>query len=218
MGGIIKAGTAATTQASGPIQFDDMGNSYLAKVRVEAEKIIAQARVDAEKIKAQALEDGKKNAQQAVQQAVQSTLQTKVEDQFKTLKPALDKLVQELTESRQAWRKHWEEHALAVSIAVAERLVRGELAKRPEVSLAWIREALELAAGSGRIVLRLNPADHQSLAARAQELLAQVGKVAKTELLADPTITAGGCIVETDFGVIDQQLESQLARLNEELQ
>ena len=36
------------------------------------------------------------------------------------------------------------------------------------------------------------------------------------ELVADPAITPGGCRVETRFGVIDQQFETQLARIEEE--
>jgi len=35
--------------------------------------------------------------------------------------------------------------------------------------------------------------------------------------VADPDITPGGCRVDTQFGSIDQQLETQLARIEEEL-
>jgi flagellar biosynthesis/type III secretory pathway protein FliH len=45
----------------------------------------------------------------------------------------------------------------------------------------------------------------------------ELAPLAETELIADPQITAGGCRVETRFGVIDQQFESQLARIEEEL-
>ena len=37
------------------------------------------------------------------------------------------------------------------------------------------------------------------------------------EVVADATIERGGCRVETRFGTIDQQFESQLKRIEEEL-
>jgi flagellar assembly protein FliH len=36
-------------------------------------------------------------------------------------------------------------------------------------------------------------------------------------IVADESITAGGCRVDTEFGSLDQQLEAQLARITEEL-
>jgi flagellar biosynthesis/type III secretory pathway protein FliH len=37
------------------------------------------------------------------------------------------------------------------------------------------------------------------------------------ELAADPAITPGGCRVETAFGEIDQRIETQIRRIEEEL-
>ena len=36
-------------------------------------------------------------------------------------------------------------------------------------------------------------------------------------IVADPEITTGGCRVETQFGMIDQQFEAKLERIEEEL-
>jgi flagellar assembly protein FliH len=41
--------------------------------------------------------------------------------------------------------------------------------------------------------------------------------LAGAELSGDPQISPGGCRVETQFGTIDQQFESQLKRIEEEL-
>jgi flagellar assembly protein FliH len=215
MGSVIKSGnlSAGTTGPGQMFPFDDMGNSYLTKVREEATRIIAQSRAEAEKIKAQAVEAGKKEAMQTLS----VTLQAKVDEQMKTLRPALDDVVQKLGQARHAWQRHWEQHALKTALAIAGRIVRGALAQKPEITLNWIREALELAAGSEQITLRLNPADMVVLQGQVQDLTARLGKAARCQVVADAAVSAGGCVVETDFGVIDQQLESQLARLDQEL-
>ncbi|MFQ5550985.1 MAG: FliH/SctL family protein [Gemmatimonadales bacterium] len=37
------------------------------------------------------------------------------------------------------------------------------------------------------------------------------------DIVADSAVSPGGCFVETEFGNIDQQFETQLARIEEEL-
>jgi flagellar assembly protein FliH len=83
--------------------------------------------------------------------------------------------------------------------------------------LEWIREALELAAGSPAIKLHLNPADHATLVEPLQCMLANRGESAEVEILADPDTEPGGCLVETAHGSIDQRLETQLSRIEDEL-
>jgi flagellar assembly protein FliH len=41
--------------------------------------------------------------------------------------------------------------------------------------------------------------------------------LAPSQIEADETISAGGCRVETRFGEVDQQIESQLRRIEEDL-
>ncbi len=48
-------------------------------------------------------------------------------------------------------------------------------------------------------------------------LLAEFSALGPTEIIADAQISRGGCRVDTRFGVIDQQFEAQLARIEEEL-
>jgi flagellar biosynthesis/type III secretory pathway protein FliH len=45
-----------------------------------------------------------------------------------------------------------------------------------------------------------------------------MAKLGPVQLVSDETITRGGCRVHTEFGVIDQQIESQLQRIEAELQ
>jgi flagellar biosynthesis/type III secretory pathway protein FliH len=216
MAGIIKAPGQANPAISEParaFQFDDMGQTYLGRVQSEAAKIIAEARAEAVKIKAKATEDGK----QAAIAAVEATLRSRLEQQLKSGLTALGQAAQRIAESRHTWQQHWESHALRLATAIAERLCRRELANDPQITLAWIREALELAAGNGQITLRLHPADHAALAPQVQRIAQQVAGLAPVQLVADESITAGGCRVDTQFGALDQQLEAQLARIAEEL-
>jgi flagellar biosynthesis/type III secretory pathway protein FliH len=100
---------------------------------------------------------------------------------------------------------------------MAERIIRRQLEREPEITLQWIREALQMAAGAADVALHLNPADHTLLGSRAKQLAQSLSGLAPTTIVADPAVSPGGCVVQTRLGRIDQQIESQLARIQEEL-
>jgi flagellar assembly protein FliH len=111
----------------------------------------------------------------------------------------------------------WESGVVRLATAIAERVVRGELSRRPEITLRLVREALELAAGSSNVRLQLHPDDYTALGSQVGSMIEAMSGLGNAEVVCDPSMTPGGCRVETRFGVIDQQLESQLKRIEEEL-
>jgi flagellar biosynthesis/type III secretory pathway protein FliH len=216
MAGIIKASGPSEPATGGVLQafhFDDVGQSYVSRVRSEASKIIADARREAAQIKAKATEEGR----QAAMQAVEASLRTRLDQQLKNVLTALQQATTTIDQSRNAWQQHWERHAVELAAAIAARLCRRELSKQPEITLAWVRESLELAAGNAQITLRLNPDDHATLADRIAAITKQVVSLGTVQVVADATIAPGGCRVDTEFGLLDQQIEAQLARITEEL-
>jgi len=216
MAGIIKAaGLADSTAISAlaPFHFDDVGQSYLARVRAEASRIVAEARHEAAKIKAKANEEGRQDAIQAAQ----ASLGTRLDQQLASVLTALDRAAQQIEHSRHAWQCHWEQHAVQLATAIAARLCRRELSRQPQITLDWVREALELASGNAEIVVRLHPQDHESLAAHVESITKRLTGLGTVEIVADAAISAGGCRVDTQFGSLDQQLEAQVGRIAEEL-
>ena len=216
MPGIIKA--AGRTEAAEGIalrafQFDDVGKTYLDQVRKEAAKLVADARREAAQIKAKALDEGR----QAAIQAVEASLRTRLDQQLSNALSAMRQAAERIDQSRQTWQQRGERHLVQLAAAIAAKLCRRELARTPELTLQWIREALEMAAGSAAITLRLHPQDHASLAGQIQTIAKSLAALGAVEIVADPSITAGGCRVDTQFGSLDQQLEAQLARITEEL-
>jgi flagellar biosynthesis/type III secretory pathway protein FliH len=190
-----------------------MASAYLGKVRSEADSIIKQARQEAAGIRAQATEEGRK----AAFQAAEGQLKSKIDEQLVSLIPALKQAVTQILDARQSWQRHWEQHALRVAAAIASRVVRRQIERVPLITLDLVREALQLASGSERITLRLHPDDRAALGEQADKLIGELGSLADVRVQEDPSIGRGGCRVDTEFGSIDQQLETQLARITAEL-
>ena len=220
MSTIIKATDRNSAIQAVTFNFDDMtaqADRYLEKVRGEAAQIVARARQQAQHeataIRGKAEAEGRR----AGQAAVEETVKRELGQQLATLLPALGQAVAEIQHAKQAWLTHWEKSAVHVAAAIARRLVRRELSRSPEIAMVLVREALELAAGSSHVRLHLNPADRDALQPELDALLQELAGLGNPEVVADPHIARGGCRVETRFGTIDQQLETQLARIEEEL-
>jgi flagellar assembly protein FliH len=188
-------------------------DGYLGSVRREATKIVDQARRDAASVR----QDAETAGRRAAEEAIERLLDNKVSKQMQTLAPALQAAIEQIREAKAAWLRHWETSAVDLAAAIAARLVRGELTRRPEITLAWVREALELVAGGGEFAIHLNRQDHAVLARQIEQLAAAMHPTATVRLVPDETVSPGGCRVATEFGSVDMQLESQLERIKQEL-
>lgn len=212
MATIIRATDRNRNPQSVAFNFDDMNlraEEYLQMVRVEAQKIVEQAKQEGEAIRRVAERDGHARAMQAVA--------TMVEKRLATVLPALRQMVGDMKSAKQEWLIHWETSGVQVAAAIAKRVIRRELSVQPDITEALVREALELAAGSAKVRIRMNPADCEAMGEQRELLLAEFAAVGSATFVPDEAIGRGGCRVETDFGVIDQQIDVQLARIEEEL-
>lgn len=194
------------------LNFDDLAveaSICMTEAKAKAAELVAEAQQQADSIRQQAAKEGAEAGVSAVEQMVAEQLAPAVS--------ALQQAAADLQDAKQTWLAQWESNVIHLAVAIAGRVIRSELERRPDISLSLIREALELAAGNHGVRLQLNPEDLETLGSEVQSLIDAASGVGDVELMADDTIGRGGCRVETRFGVIDQQIESQLKRIEEEL-
>ncbi len=92
---------------------------------------------------------------------------------------------------------------------LARQIVRTEIETRPEVVAAVAQEALDTLLLSARhITVRVHPDDHAIVAQTIAEGLAARG----ARLLADRSLKRGGCVVESDIGIVDASMEARWRR------
>ncbi|MAT72603.1 MAG: hypothetical protein CMJ58_24155 [Planctomycetaceae bacterium] len=188
-------------------------DAYVADVRNETNKIVATAQAEADAIRKKAEQTGRR----AAEQTALKSLDEKVAAQMQSVLPALESAVAQLADAKHDWQRHWEAQAVGLACAMAQRIVRSELSRRPEITLEWVREALQLAAGSAELTVQLAPSDFGTLQGQVDRLVSVFAPAATARIVADDSVSPGGCRIVSEFGVIDQQIETQLARLEEEL-
>lgn len=127
----------------------------------------------------------------------------------------LDRLLDDL--SRQAPASLAEQFAPAVvtlALEVARKVIRRAVECDPALLLGWVREAAERLHTSGALVVRVNPQDLERLRSSGVDL-ERAG--VRLRWVADPSVD-GGCVVESDSGVVDATVATQLRTLQERLE
>jgi flagellar biosynthesis/type III secretory pathway protein FliH len=196
--------------------FGDMrgqAEEYLGMVRSEAAKIVQKAHQDAEQIRKQAEIAGRKAAEKAIDRMIEEKLAKRMD----SLIPALEKTAAQLDDAKGELLHQWEQSAVRVATTMAQRIIRRELSTTPEIALDVVADTLRLATGASEITVFVSPSDHEHLGTQITRLAQTLCRVAPTAIVPDPTISAGGCKVTTKHGEVDQQIESQLKRIEEEL-
>ena len=216
---IIKVGESNSSDSEAQataFRLDDMSqlaDGYLQEARLKARQILAEANQQADRIRQQAEQQG----QHAAVEAVANLVRNKVSQQIQTTLPALQQMVKEIRCTKDKWLSQWEREAVRLATAIAARVIRRELSQDPRITLDLVSESLRLASTSGTLKILLNPEDHATLLGEVETIAKELRELAPTQILPHSSISPGGCRVETDNGSVDQQIEIQLKRIEEEL-
>ena len=106
---------------------------------------------------------------------------------------------------------------MRLAALIAERIVRRERKAVPQIAQKWVREALELSAGSSEITIRFHPTDFENAKTYVEQIAGAVQGLGEARVVADESVEQSGCIVDTKYGRIAPGLTAQLDRLTEEL-
>jgi flagellar assembly protein FliH len=121
----------------------------------------------------------------------------------------LESLIEELTLVRKKALQQLESEILALATGIARKIVGQELAVRPELVAAIVRQALNQLESAESICIKLNPDDVALLTELKADLFAGRAESDPIAFKADASVECGGCIIETDAGDIDARLETQ---------
>ncbi len=101
-----------------------------------------------------------------------------------------------------------EDTMIALSLSVAQKLVAG-LPITVEMVEGAVKDALAQIEGTAQFTVRLHPADLELLQKADSPLLANGDGAKEFRFISAPEVTRGGCIVHTQFGVVDARRETK---------
>jgi flagellar assembly protein FliH len=192
--------------------------AYLAQVRDQAAEILAAAQRQAESVKAAARASGLAEAQKDITQQVEDRARQLTEERIRTATAACQQAVDSLSGDTTQWLQEWRDVTIELATSMAEKLVRQSMAQGAEPLRVWLEEALMLMRDARDVHILVHPDDFTWAGRYLQQMAKHVPHAGSAEVLPDPEVSRGGCIVRCQHGQVDQQLETQLARLGEQLQ
>lgn len=180
------------------------------------EGIIERAREDAESAMAAAMGeiDGLRNA--ALLEGYEQG-RAEAASEVAAALGALHAMAQGLAEQREAIEEAAVREATALAVEVAARLVRADVAANPDRVADVLRGAIRRASDRSQLVARVSPADLAACREAAPTILQEMGGISRFEVVDDPRIMPGSCVLETAAGDVDATFESQLSRVLEAL-
>lgn len=157
----------------------------LTQAQRDAAALVDEARASASRIEAAAREAGLKDAQVTVQQRLGAiaVASLRVMEQNK-------------------------ERIVDLGLQIARRII--DTVSPDEAAVQIALRSLRVAGHSPVVRLRVAPSLVETVRGRVDEIVPAVTSRAVVEVISDPRINDAGCILETDAGLVDATIESQL--------
>lgn len=120
----------------------------------------------------------------------------------------LAQTIEELASLRAELLQKTERQVVELALAIAGRVLRREMTIDRELLIAMARVALDRLGENTSATIRLNPEDYAVIGAQAH-----LGEHDVVRVVADPLVSSGGCLVQSDFGLIDAGIDAQLGEV-----
>ncbi len=191
----------AVSQIASPMreEAEAEAKKILLAAQQEAEQLIATAQMQVDTIKQQAHEQGLQEARAQVDSEVNAAVEV--------LRSKLTNTLNELEQVYGLIATRAEQDLVQLSLAMARKIVHREVQTDRDIVLTLARVALSRLHPRAVATVRLHPDDY-AYANTHRELL---GTSCVVELLADPEIGRGGCVVRSEHGDVDARIEQQFS-------
>jgi len=197
-------------------KYNELSDAMLHQAQKEAEAIMDQAGVQAaamlEEARRHAAAEAEKiktfAAREGYEQGRQSALETAGQEAESIRKDA-KKVLAQAEDMRRQKLEQLKEELLNLAIEIAQKIVTKELETSSDVVLSIAEEAILLTGSREHMVLWVNPSEFEVCQTRRDSLLALLPPRAELQIMTDPAIEPGGCVLENEYGKVDARLSNR---------
>lgn len=192
---LIKSGGRRTPVATTADNQKIIKNQIIS-ARAEADRIVREAEAFARNAHQKAIHEAEEMREQAYREGTETAL-AEFEESLVAVREIRDR----------AWRET-EQDLLRLAVRLAEKIVGLEIQKDNKTVVNIVATALQNARQQEKLTVRVNPSN---LALVEGEIgnFASGSRTRFLDFVADPRVAIGGCLIESEVGTIDAQLETQ---------
>ena len=100
-----------------------------------------------------------------------------------------------------------------LAVRVAQKIIDVKIETDDEAVLQAVHECLGYVEDKTKVIIRVNPDDLEAVRRHRNDWLESLESIDHLLIEAEPTVSRGGCVVETPIGDVDAQIEERLERL-----
>ncbi|MZH01860.1 MAG: hypothetical protein F3745_00215 [Nitrospinae bacterium] len=128
-------------------------------------------------------------------------------EEFKPFLETIEGLISDLTSFRKGMYDKVEREMVEMVVSLAKKVIHFEFSTRDDAVQEMIHLAVKSVLDRESMVIKINPADKGYAESFRPELHHLFGEIKNITFEAHSGIERGGCVVETNFGVIDAQID-----------
>ena len=186
------------------------------KAKSEAESIIENSKIEGDKIINSSKEEANKIKEDAYNDGYSQGFR-KGEEEVELIKKEAEKLIIEADKYKDELIEDLEPEIIELILDLVVKLLSDEVEINPDVVGILIRKGLNEAAVTGDISIHVSKEDYEYVEDNRNEILAGVETMAKITIDEDLSLSKSECIIETEFGNINANLDEQFKELKKSM-
>jgi type III secretion protein L len=185
----------------GSIEQDGVIRGDVYSASGKARELLQKANQEAEAIVRKAEEDSAKQRQNAYDTGYQEGLAQTTELMIKARM------------EHEQFVKNANRDVMDLAFKIAEKIIGKQLEIEPETIISIVKQAMQNVRQSKQLTIRVHPDDAKLLKENEEELQETLGRQRILDVVEDKKVQRGGCIIESEIGTVEAQLQTQLERL-----
>ena len=128
-------------------------------------------------------------------------------EEFKPFLETIEGLISDLTGFRKDMYDKGEREMVEMVVSLTKKVIHFEFSTRDDAVQGMIRLAVQSVLDRESMVIKINPTDKGYAESFRPELHHLFGEIKNITFEAHPGVERGGCVVETNFGVVDARID-----------
>ena len=197
----------------------------LAIVSAQAQEVLEAARREAENLKSQAMIEAQQELEAMKNRAYEEGKAQGYDDGYGEAVAQVEEQKNQLAQERKRLEAEYQDlveelepRFVEALTDIYEKVFRVDLKKEQNIIMHLISSTMHKIEGSNTYLIHVSKEDYPYVSMKKNEVLvASVSANASVEIVEDMTLGANDCIIETDGGVFDCGLGTQLEELSQKL-
>ena len=199
------------------------GDALIARARAQADRIVGEARAERDRLiatasaegRARGLEEGRREGMEKGSAQGRQEALVSVRARAAEVAEGWGGCLERLERAREEMCSAVRDELVRFAVEFAERVTRRSIALDDRAIEPIMEEAIGLVVGCGRIVVRISGEDMPLAREILGDVLDRIGCSEGVELVEDPALSHGSCVVRTESGGVDASVETMIGRMSE---